>query len=79
MVVSALVVSLPPDPEIRAALLAHLAGDPRITVGDSVRDRLPVVAETATAGDGARLVEALGELPGVRVDVVAIDFSQEDE
>jgi len=79
MVISALVVTLSPEAERRAAALAQLASDPRLTLGAAQRDRLPVVAESGSTADGVALVEALGDTPGVmRVDVVSIDFSLED-
>jgi hypothetical protein len=77
MVVSALVVTLPADPLRSLEVLVELGRDPRLTVGEPVRDRVPVVAETAGAREGAALAERLAELPGVRVDVVAIDFGED--
>lgn len=75
MIVSALVVTLGPDPSGHAAVLARLAADPRITLGQPCRDRVPVVTEVASADAGAALVEALQAADGVaRVDVVSIDF-----
>jgi len=77
MVVSALVLLLSPEPERRARVLVDLAADPRLTLGTLVRDRLPVVAEAASAGDGAALCDELATCDGVvRVDVVAIDFEE---
>jgi len=77
MVISSLVITLPPTPAQRARLLAHLADDPQITVGTPVRDRLPVVTETTDAAAGAALCEALSAHDGVHVDVVAIDFEED--
>ncbi len=75
MVVSALVVTLSPDPAHRAAALARLAADPRLTLGTPQRDRVPVVTEASSADTGAALVEELTQHDGVaRVDVVSIDF-----
>lgn len=75
MVVSALVVTLHGDAEIRAATLARLAADPRLELGPCHRDRLPVVSETASTAAGAELVDELQAIAGVaRVDVVSIDF-----
>jgi hypothetical protein len=76
MVISSLVITLPAAPAPRAQLLAALAGDARLTVGEAVRDRLPVVSEVASAGEGAALCDALTAIDGVRVDVVAIDFEE---
>jgi len=77
MAVSALVVTLPGDPAIRALLLDRLARDPRVTLGEAIRDRLPIITETASAREGAALVGDLEALAGVRVDVVAIDLTDE--
>ncbi len=78
MVVSALVLTLTSVPALRARALAVLVADPRLVVGEAIRDRLPVVAEAASAGEGAALCDALAEHEGVvRVDVVAIDFGEE--
>lgn len=78
MAVSALVVTLPQDPEIRGVLFERLARDPRVTIGDAIRDRLPIVTEMPNAREGAALVDDLERLAGVRVDVVAIDFTDEE-
>ena len=78
MIVSALVVTLSPEPGDRVLAMTTLAADPRLTVGAPAGDRLPVVAETDSTAHGAELCELLGQQPGVlRVDVVAIDFSLE--
>jgi hypothetical protein len=76
MVVSALVVTLPADPIHSLEVLVELARDPRLAIGEPVRDRVPVVAETTCAREGAALAERLAALPGVHVDVVAIDFGE---
>jgi hypothetical protein len=79
MVVSALVITLSSDPALRARALEHLAADSRLTLGPPCRDRLPVVAESRSTHDGAALFDALGTADGVvRVDLVSIDFDQED-
>ncbi len=78
MVISSLVLTLSPVPEQRSLALASLASDPRIEIGQAVRDRLPVVAEAATAAEGVALCDAMAEHAGVvRVDVVAIDFGED--
>jgi hypothetical protein len=78
MIVSSLVVTLDPDPERRTHALEMLAGDARLTLGEAIADRLPVVAETASAALGAQLCEELAARDGVLgVHVVAIDFSEE--
>jgi hypothetical protein len=78
MVVSALVVMLSAEPAHRARALDALAADPRLTLGELVRDRLPVVAESASASAGVTLCDQLAAREGVvRVDVVSIDFEVE--
>jgi hypothetical protein len=77
MVLSSLVVTLPADPVRCFKVLVALGRDLRLTIGEPVRDRVPVVAETADPREGAALTERLAELPGVHVDVVAIDFGDE--
>ncbi len=78
MIVSALVVTLTPDPVAGAVVMAELAQDPRLTLGEPIAGRLPVVVETDSTAAGAQLCDALSARPGVvRVDVVAIDFSSE--
>lgn len=78
MIVSALVVTLDRDAARRTRALAALAGDTRLAIGDSIGDRVPVVAATETTAHGAELCEQLAVQPGVvRVDVVSIDFSEE--
>ena len=78
MTVSALVVTLSSDPCDREIAMSALRDDPRLTLGAGAGDRLPVVAETESAALGAELCEGLGARCGVvRVDVVAIDFSQD--
>lgn len=78
MTVSALVVTLLPEPGPRRAVLDLLAGDPRLTLGEPIVDRLPLVAETRSCADGEALVRELEALGGVaRIDVIAIDFSEE--
>lgn len=76
MPVAALVLTLDPDAALAARARALLATDPRLTLGDAVDGRLPVVVESATLGDGASLTRELEAQPGVRfVDVVMVDFS----
>lgn len=79
MIVSALVVTLSPEPCLRAAALQSLGECPALELGEPSGERLPVVAEVETAAAGALLCEQLAERPGVlRVDVVAIDFGEEE-
>ena len=75
MVVSALVVTLSPQPTGYAATVARLAADPRLLVGELCRDRLPIVTEVDSGDAGAALVEELEQQDGIaKVDVVSIDF-----
>lgn len=76
--VSALVLTLSEEPSVRARVLDDLSRHPRLSIGEPVDRRLPVVAETDDAGQGAALCEALGEWPGVvRVDVVSIEIDED--
>jgi hypothetical protein len=78
MIVSSLVVTLDPDLERRTRALAMLACDARLTLGEAIGERLPVVAETASSEAGAQLCEELAACEGVLgIHVVAIDFSAE--
>lgn len=79
MIVSALVLTLSDDPSARARALEELGRNPRLSLGELLERRLPVVAENDDAGQGASLCEALGEVPGVvRVDVVSIASDDEE-
>jgi nitrate reductase NapAB chaperone NapD len=78
MPISALVLTV--DPEAPGDLLAALAADPRLTVGEAVGVRIPVVAETATARGGAELVEELLRTDGVlHVVVVCVELTEEGD
>jgi DNA-binding IclR family transcriptional regulator len=80
MTFGALVVQLSADPALSAAVVAALSSDERVTLGAAVGDRLPVVATTASAADGAELVEELTRLPGVVwVDVVSVVLDDDGE
>lgn len=77
MIVSALVVTLDSDLGLRTRALAALSRDARLEIGDTICDRVPVVAATETTAAGAELCEELAVQPGVvRVDIVSIDFSE---
>jgi hypothetical protein len=79
MTVSALVVLLSSDRTLRERALADLGGDARLTLGEAILDRLPLVAETTSAADGVALVDELIAHDGVvSVDVVSIDFNDEE-
>jgi D-arabinose 5-phosphate isomerase GutQ len=74
MPIGAWVVTLSDGPRDEA-LAARLA-DPRLTLGEATRNRLPVVVETVTLAEGEALFEALSAERGVVfVDVVSVDFS----
>jgi hypothetical protein len=75
MVTSALVVTLDGDAGVRRAAVDALAADARLTLGELVGARLPVVAETTGLGAAESLVEELSAIAGVLlVDVVLVDF-----
>lgn len=75
MPVSALVVTLPADPMVGAALLAKLQADPRICFGESSGLRIAVVIETEDPRDDEVLFEQIAGFDGVVLDLVSYDFS----
>jgi hypothetical protein len=78
MTISALVVTL--NPPCAEEALAALARDPRLTLGEPVDARVPIVAETPTLRAGKELCRELELVPGVAfVSVVRIDFLEEEE
>ncbi len=79
MPIGGLVLTLDPDPALRESILAALTADPRLTLGQPLGVRLPMVAETLTLDDGDALVRELSAAPGVLfVDVVSVDFSDRE-
>lgn len=76
MTISALVLTL--DQKNLETTLAMLDADSRLELGERFSNRVPVVAETSDSRAGRDLVEQLRDAPGVvMVDVVLVDFSQE--
>lgn len=70
------VLTLAPDLVTRAALLAALDTDPRITLGPLHADRLPVVLETSSREEDRALWERVADSPGVRnIELAFADFS----
>ena len=70
------VLTLSPAPERRAALLAELSTDPRITLGPMQRDRLPLVLDTRTRAEDRAAWRALEGHPAVIAhELVFADFS----
>lgn len=79
MTTSGLVLTLAEDPALRAAALAALARDSRISVGEPSGLRLPIATEEIDLAAAEALAEALGHLDGVRfVDVVFVHFEETD-
>lgn len=77
MTISALVLTL--DQLRMAPTLAALGADPRLELGEPIVNRVPVVVETADCAAGRALFDELRDTPGVAfVDVVMVDFSEED-
>ena len=76
MPISGLVITLSEDDDEQAEALQVLGADKRITVGERQRNRLPVVVETKSTGEGSRLVRReLLDIDGVVfVDVVSVNF-----
>jgi hypothetical protein len=76
MPVSGLVLTLSPDPGLRALALEALARDPRVTVGERIGARLPVVTETDTLLEHHALWSDLEAIDGVLLVQLAFhDFS----
>jgi len=70
------VLTLHDQPTLRAGALSALSTDPRITVGEPQRGRLPVVLATDTRADDKALWRSLEELPGItHLELVTADFS----
>lgn len=74
---SAVVITLDSRSEWRAHALSCLAALHEVDVGPvTVDGKAPVVVVSETGPDGERLLDALGEIPGVLcVDLVSVDFS----
>jgi hypothetical protein len=78
MTTSGLVLTLEQDDLTRANVIAKLERDSRITLGQDMSGRLPIVTETAGPHESEALFDWLFELPGVRfVDVVYVDFGRD--
>lgn len=81
MPISALVITLRYTPSERAehaAVLAMLASDPYVELGEPHGVRVPAVCETPTLEEGRQLFERLRRTVGVvNVDVLSIDFEDE--
>ena len=79
MPVSGLVVTLSDDEEERAGAVDTIAADERLTIGEAQKNRLPVVAETETIGEGSELMrDELLDIDGVVfVDLVTVNFEDD--
>ncbi len=75
MPISALLITLRHTVQDRDAVLAVLAREPGIELGEPEGPRVPAVSETPTLAEGRRLVERLVETSGVaHVDVLSVNF-----
>ena len=75
MPISAIVITLRHTAHDRDAVLAELAREPGVELGEPIGQRVPAVTETPTLREGRRLVERLLELAGVaHVDVLSVNF-----
>lgn len=73
MPISSLVVTLESS---SCGVLAELARDPRVTLGELQGLHLPVVLEAPTLEESEAVVEGLARRAGILfVDVVTVDFS----
>ena len=76
MPVSGLVLTLDADPQQRCTLLATLAADARVTLGELVEGSLPVVTETDSMDEHRGLWHELAGLAGVlQIRLAYHDFS----
>lgn len=75
--ISALVVTV--DPARLPEVVGRLSLDPRLTLGEAVAGRLPVVLDLPGADACEDAVRELSASPGVTfVDVVLVDAQDED-
>ncbi len=78
MAISGLMVTLRADMSATQALRT-LADDPRLTLGERVDRRVPIVAETPSAEHDAALWDDLLALPGIEsVDVTFVSVENEN-
>ncbi len=76
MPVLSAVLTMSPDPRTRAELLRTLALDPRLSLGDPVEDRLPLVLESASREEDRQLWDQVAHSPGVvHCELAYADFS----
>jgi hypothetical protein len=77
MIISALVLTL--DHARADETIARLAAEPRLLLGQRIDNRLPVVTEVGTLGEGRDLYQALEQTPGVLlVSLVRVDLHTEE-
>lgn len=75
MPISAIVITLRHTAHDRDAVLAELARDPYIELGEPRGQRVPAITETPTLREGRQLVERLLEVAEVaHVDVLSVNF-----
>lgn len=75
MVTSALVLTLTSEVAECGTVVAALAGDLRVAIGDRIATRLPVVVQSSGLGAAEQIVEWMRSLEGVlAIDVVLVDF-----
>lgn len=76
MPVSGLVVTLAEDPKRRDTALARLAAEVRVTRGEAVGARLPVVVDVFSVDEHDATIERIEDVEGVLfVELVFTDFS----
>jgi len=80
MTISSLVITLVDNTLLRSQVLRSLARDARLSLGEPVGAKVPVVAETMSLEAGRRLFQDLRDEAGVEyVDVVSIHFEDESD
>lgn len=78
MAISGLMVTLCANAEATEQALLALSADRRLTLGERVGRRVPMVAETASAAQDAELWNDLHALPGIEsVDVTFVSIDGE--
>ncbi|MCU0681549.1 MAG: hypothetical protein MUF34_04695 [Polyangiaceae bacterium] len=79
MPITSLVLTLDARELVRHHALARLVADARVELGTANGPHLPAVLDTASAREGAELLEELLATPGVlHIDVVGVDFSLDE-
>jgi len=75
MLISGLIITLQPEPAVRAAAVARLRARPELTLGDLTDRWLPAALEARDDAESRAVHDWLMAVPGVAfVDVVSVNF-----